>query len=46
MPPAMAELSAGDQFPDLTLETAEGEQRLRERWERAPLVVAFERHFG
>jgi hypothetical protein len=46
MPRAMAELSVGDDFPDLTLETPEGERSLRERWERTPLVVAFERHFG
>lgn len=43
----MAErLSTGDQFPDLTVETAEGEAPLREHWQQAPLVVAFERHFG
>jgi len=43
----MAEqLSTGDTFPDVTLETPEGQVSLRERWEQAPLVVAFERHFG
>jgi peroxiredoxin len=43
----MAEqLSIGDEFPDITLETAEGRVSLQERWEQGPLVVAFERHFG
>ncbi len=43
----MAEpLSIGDEFPDIPLESAEGRVSLQERWEQAPLVVAFERHFG
>jgi hypothetical protein len=43
---AMAPLSAGEQFPELTLDAPDGEVSLRERWEQAPLVLAFERHFG
>jgi hypothetical protein len=39
-------LSPGDQFPDLALESKEGDVQLSERWKRGPLVVAFMRHFG
>jgi hypothetical protein len=39
-------LSAGDPFPDLVVESQEGEVRLSERWRDGPLVVAFMRHFG
>jgi peroxiredoxin len=39
-------LRVGDPFPDLTLESLDGSVRLSERWARAPLVVAFMRHFG
>ena len=45
----MAKLSAGDAFPELTVESVEsvdGVVELKERWERGPLVVAFMRHFG
>jgi hypothetical protein len=39
-------LKAGDKFPDLTVESREGEMALSERWRNGPLVVAFMRHFG
>jgi hypothetical protein len=39
-------LSRGDAFPDLRLESIEGEVSLAERWHEKPLVVAFMRHFG
>jgi hypothetical protein len=39
-------LSVGDRFPDLTLDSREGEVSLAERWQKTPLVVAFMRHFG
>ncbi len=42
----MAQLAAGDQFPDLTVESPDGPVELRERWREGPLVVAFMRHFG
>ena len=42
----MSKLSAGDAFPEITLETREGEVKLAERWRDGPLVVAFMRHFG
>ena len=42
----MARLREGDTFPDLTLDTVDGNVALRDRWRRGPLVVAFMRHFG
>jgi hypothetical protein len=42
----MAQLSVGDEFPELTVESLDGPVDLRERWRRGPLVVAFMRHFG
>ena len=42
----MAKLSVGDVFPDITLETREGDVSLADRWRDGPLVVAFMRHFG
>jgi peroxiredoxin len=39
-------LKRGDQFPDLTLESRDGEVALSERLRNGPLVVAFMRHFG
>lgn len=42
----MAQLAAGDQFPELTVESSEGPVELRQRWREGPLVVAFMRHFG
>jgi peroxiredoxin len=42
----MSDLSPGDDFPNLSLHTVDGEVELRERWERGPLVVMFMRHFG
>jgi peroxiredoxin len=39
-------LELGDRFPDLTLEAVDGPVELSERWRRAPLIVAFMRHFG
>ena len=42
----MAKLSVGDTFPDLVLESREGDVALAERWRNGPLVVAFMRHFG
>jgi hypothetical protein len=39
-------LAVGGPFPDLRLETREGEVRLAERFGGMPLVVAFMRHFG
>ena len=39
-------LSPGDPFPDITLESREGEVHLSQRWREKPLVVAFMRHFG
>ena len=33
-------------FPDITLETRDGEVQLSDRWRQGPLVVAFMRHFG
>ena len=43
---AMSPLAPGDDFPNLTLSTVDGDVELRERWERGPLVVMFMRHFG
>ena len=42
----MVRLSAGDAFPEVELESADGPVSLRERWERGPLIVALMRHFG
>ena len=42
----MATLKPGDAFPDMTLESREGEVRLSDRWHDGPLIVAFMRHFG
>ena len=39
-------LKPGDKFPELTVESREGEVSLSERWRKGPLVVAFMRHFG
>jgi hypothetical protein len=39
-------LRAGDKFPEIHLESREGEVELAERWRNGPLVVAFMRHFG
>jgi hypothetical protein len=39
-------LSVSDKFPDLELESREGEVALAERWRNGPLIVAFMRHFG
>ena len=42
----MRKLSTGDTFPDITLETRDGQIELSDRWRRGPLVVALMRHFG
>jgi hypothetical protein len=42
----MATLSVGDRFPEMVLESREGEVQLAERWRKTPLVVAYMRHFG
>ena len=42
----MARLSVGDRFPEMVLESREGEVQLAERWRKTPLVVAYMRHFG
>lgn len=42
----MSKLDEGERFPEIILEGAEGPEALAERWQRGPLVVAFERHFG
>ena len=42
----MARLSVGDAFPNIELDTRDGEVSLAERWRDGPLVVAFMRHFG
>jgi hypothetical protein len=39
-------LKEGDTFPDLRVESREGDVALSERWRNGPLVVAFMRHFG
>jgi hypothetical protein len=39
-------LKPGDKFPDLTVESREGDVTLSERWRNGPLIVAFMRHFG
>ena len=43
---AMAQLTAGDAFPELTVQSVDGPVELRDRWREGPLVVAFMRHFG
>jgi hypothetical protein len=40
------QLSVGDRFPDLRVESRDGDVALSERWRNGPLVVAFMRHFG
>jgi peroxiredoxin len=42
----MSQLSTGEAFPDMTLETRDGQVQLSDRWREGPLVVAFMRHFG
>jgi hypothetical protein len=42
----MARLSVGDGFPELRLQSINGEVSLADRWRENPLVVAFMRHFG
>lgn len=42
----MAQLSEGDSFPNLRLQSPAGSVRLRERWRSSPLIVTFMRHFG
>jgi hypothetical protein len=42
----MSKLGTGDKFPDITLETREGQVEVSDRWRDGPLVVAFMRHFG
>ena len=39
-------LNVGDKFPDLVVESREGEVALSERLREGPLIVAFMRHFG
>jgi hypothetical protein len=39
-------LKPGDKFPELKVESREGEVALSDRWRNGPLVVAFMRHFG
>lgn len=42
----MGRLREGDAFPDLTVDSVDGDVALHDRWRRGPLVVAFMRHFG
>ena len=42
----MTTLSIGDAFPDITVETRDGQVEVSDRWRDGPLVVAFMRHFG
>ncbi len=42
----MSKLGPGDPFPDITLDTRDGDAQLSDRWRKGPLVVAFMRHFG
>lgn len=44
--PTMPQLSVGDAFPELTVDSAEGPVELSGRWRDGALVVAFMRHFG
>jgi hypothetical protein len=39
-------LKPGDKFPDVKVESREGDVALSGRWRNGPLVVAFMRHFG
>jgi hypothetical protein len=39
-------LQPGDTFPELKVESREGDVALADRWRNGPLVVAFMRHFG
>jgi hypothetical protein len=39
-------LSVGDTFPDIHVESRDGEVALSERWRDGPLIVALMRHFG
>ena len=39
-------LKPGDTFPDMKVQSREGDVTLSERWRKGPLVVAFMRHFG
>jgi len=39
-------LAVGNRFPEVRLESREGEVLLADRYRGAPLVVAFMRHFG
>ena len=39
-------LSVGDKFPELHVESREGDVALSDHWRKGPLVVAFMRHFG
>lgn len=43
---AAHKLEPGDAFPDLDLESGQGQLRLSRCWQNGPLVVAFMRHFG
>jgi hypothetical protein len=42
----MSTLASGDDFPDIALETRDGQVQLADRWRNGPLIVAFMRHFG
>ena len=42
----MARLKVGDAFPEITVDSVDGDVELRERWRDGPLIVAFMRHFG
>jgi hypothetical protein len=42
----MARLSEGDAFPEISVESVDGQVALKERWRQGPLIVAFMRHFG
>jgi hypothetical protein len=42
----MAKLEVGDRFPEMQLDSRDGEINLAERWQQTPLIVAFMRHFG
>jgi hypothetical protein len=42
----VAKLTVGDPFPDVLVESRDGEEHLSDRWRDGPLVVAFMRHFG
>jgi hypothetical protein len=39
-------LTPGDKFPDVKVESREGDVQLSDRWRNGPLIVAFMRHFG